>query len=101
MPVSLGLLSSTENRTTVLFQPRPRRARLLVAGGDWRPLRAPAGKMCFGDGRWQLRLYLRRAGDNGALSAAHHFDCDLKRDLRLDQGRTKIRLRRALLRSGL
>ena len=60
----------------------------------------PRSEMRLGDGRRQLRFYLRRARNRGALSFADYFYRDRKRELRLDQSRTEIGLRAALLCRG-
>ena len=70
---------------------------LLDVGGYRRSFCAAAGEMRIGNGRWQLRLYLWRARNGGALPAADHLHSDFQRYLRLDQGRAKVRLWPALL----
>ncbi len=66
VPVLLGVLPCERHRAALLFQPRPRRARLFARRRGGRAHRPPLGEDRGGHGRRQLRHVRGRARDRGA-----------------------------------
>ena len=101
LPLCLGAVQVAPRGAALHLQPRAWRAGLRARRGDGGACRA-AGRQDRGtDGRWVVRVLLRRVRDDGAAPDADHRDRVFERVLRLDQGRARLGLRQAILQRGL
>lgn len=97
LPLFLGLLHHPQAGADLHHQPGARGARLCAGGLGGSAGRATRRQGGGGDGRRELRHVRRPVRDHRPAGTADHRGGILEQRLRLDQGRSEIGRRRALL----